>query len=186
MKPKWNRPTNVRDDGQASWNMLVDIVVKGQKKLLEFSANLIFWFALSAPKPSEIIIYKTPQNTIIYLKGRRPASPQILNHLKIGLLDVFTNSRKIPGWKVFNCSHVLHLDQFKIELQVLEQPPASTPSTSATRSTELVMLYKWMIGSCDFQRQVLSPPWLFHHGIDNLEQLGRDQCPKAPEESKCQ
>ncbi len=41
---------------------------------------------------------------------------------------------------------------------------ASTPSATKIPQ-ELVMLYKWMIGSCDFPTTSAEWPWLFHHGI---------------------
>ena len=86
------------------------------------------------------------------MKGPKSCIIQILNHLKIGLLDVFTNSRKIriDGIQLFYMFGIT--DQFKIELRRCWNGIFSLYTIYICHKIpqELVMLYKWMIGSCDF------------------------------------
>lgn len=181
MKLKWNvvPTTNVRIDGQTSWNILVDIVVKGQEEI-SYSRRTP-WLALLPLKPSRN--YHLPRHPKYnhLLEESEDSIIQILNHLK-DLLDVFTNSRKTDRWYSI-VLHVLHHGSIQNKLCRCWNGIFSLYTIYICHKIpqEICNALTMMIGLVIFSNEALSPPWLFHHGIDSLEQLGHDHhAPQSP------
>lgn len=67
------------------------------KKRSQFGESSSFWSSLAVSAVKKLSSTKTPQAQSSTWRVLSPASYK-LNHLKIGLLDVFTNSRKPDRW----------------------------------------------------------------------------------------